>query len=617
MNKKFKITLGVSAFVIFAGLLSSCNSFCSNLDNTQFLYANDPLNNYYFNSQEDAYEFVEYTFKQQKNYNKKDGEYTYSTNDLYYIADDGEEKKVIENESDVFKTYGNLTYVRPASYILKGASKVEDKEGNKEDISYTFGLNSFIKSINTTASSQGIILPSYTYFEKADLLMLDTVLANVNKYNEFNLNDSINESYIAGLTKETLKFEDLYGYTFKELMNYKEDGKNLDILLGNEADTNGRTSIDGTNTAINVGGRNYSLITNLGYLKFYNEESEKEYFSNVKEVNKKLGNELGLSMVMSDNYFTLYENTLKNKIANIKTCITVDQGYFNHVGSDDLLFDSVRIEAKGSDFWGDWGKAFSKHGFLEGLLVYPISYLVDTFAHSFGMNGWGQIWAVLLVTIIVRLLFMAITLPSTISQQKQQALQPELAKLQQKYPNSNTNDYEKQRLAQAQMALYKKHKIHPFLSMLTLIIQFPLFISVWNALAGTASLSNDAVLGLRLSDTIWNVLSNFSGWPGNGGWWTALVLIILMSVGQVMSMLVPQLLNKKKMKSIQKTTKNPTADQQSKVMKWVQWGMIIFTIILGFTLPSAMGVYWLAGSIFNIVQSIIMHFIFTRKKKEK
>jgi membrane protein insertase Oxa1/YidC/SpoIIIJ len=42
--------------------------------------------------------------------------------------------------------------------------------------------------------------------------------------------------------------------------------------------------------------------------------------------------------------------------------------------------------------------------------------------------------------------------------------------------------------------------------------------------------------------------------------------------------------------------------------------MIIFTIILGFNLPSAMGVYWFIGAIISILTSVIMHFIFTKKK---
>ena len=73
--------------------------------------------------------------------------------------------------------------------------------------------------------------------------------------------------------------------------------------------------------------------------------------------------------------------------------------------------------------------------------------------------GWPQLLALVVVTIIVRLVIIAVTFKSTASQQKIQSLQPELAKIQAKYPNSNTNQAEKQRLAEEQMKLYKKQKI--------------------------------------------------------------------------------------------------------------------------------------------------------------
>ncbi len=614
MNKKSKITLGIAALVIFGGLLSSCNSFCSNVDISHFLYAYDPLNNVYFNNTEDAYDYMEYTFKEQKDYYEG---YYYTKDRIYFIGEDGNEYQVASNEDKVFKNYGNLTYIKPGSYFLKKASSTTDITGNNNNLSYVFGLNSFTKTVNTTASSSGIILPSYTFFERADQIILDTMLDNVSMYQEFGFDDHLDLNAVKGINKDNVTYEDLYGYTAKEYLDFTKTGENVDVLLGKTSTNEGRKSIDGNDVLIKVGGRNYSLTTNLGYLKFYNEETPKDYYKNLTIISDKLAAEIGIDQVVTENYLAIYKQNLDTKVASIKTCITTEQGFYGYIKGNDALNETVSIEAKASNFWADWGNAFSKHGFLEGLLVYPISYLVDTFAHSFGMNGWGQIFAVLLVTVIVRLIFMAVTLPSTISQQKQQALQPELAKLQQKYPNSNTNDYEKQRLAQAQMALYKKHKVHPFLSLLVMIIQFPLFISVWNALAGCAALSSDAVLGLRLSDTIWNVLSSFSGWPGNPGWWTALVLILLMSGGQILSMLIPQWLNKKRMKAVEKTHANPTADSQAKTMKYVQWFMIAFTIILGFTLPSAMGVYWLAGSIFNIAQSVIMHFIFNKKKKER
>lgn len=196
-------------------------------------------------------------------------------------------------------------------------------------------------------------------------------------------------------------------------------------------------------------------------------------------------------------------------------------------------------------------------------------------------------------------------------------LQPEIAKLQQKYPNANSNDYEKQKLAAAQMALYKKYKVHPFASLLIIFVQFPVFICVWNALQGSASLSRDAVLGLRLSDTIWSVLSNFSGWPSNPGWWTALVLVILMSAAQIVSMLIPNWLNKKKMKSVTKLNNSSSMNQQNKTLKYTQWIMTIFIIFMGFTLPSAMGVYWFAGAIISIIQSVIIHYIFIARSNKR
>lgn len=610
MNKKTKIFLGVGAIALFAGVLTSCNSFCSNTDVTHFLYGYDPLNNIYFNSKEDAYEYMELTFKEQENYNEN---YGFSSGEVYFTSrENGSLKSMSANEDEAFGTVGNLVYIKPGKYELYGASTVEGSGGKRENIIYEFGLNDYSRSLISNATTNGILLPSYTFIEKLDLKVLNLISSNVGKYEFFGFDEKVDVEYVKSLSLNTLTFEDLYGYTFKEFKQYKATGENLDTLLGKDLKEKGRDSIDGENKKIFVGGRNYSLTTNLGYLKFFNEEEPANYFKNIETWNKEIAAEIGQDQVMSSNYLKAYEQNLTQKVSNVRQCITTEQGFFGNV-SNDPLNSTVSIEAKASDFWGDWGKAFSEHGFLEGLLVYPISYLTDTFSHAFGMNGGGQILAVLLVTVIVRLLFMAITFPSTLSQQKQQALQPELAKLQQKYPNSNTNDYEKQRLAQAQMALYKKNKVHPFLSMVTMIIQFPLFIAVWNALQGSACLSSDAFLGLRLSDTIWNVLSNFSGWPGVGGWWTAAVLILLMSAGQILSMLIPQWINKAKLKKVQKTTANPTQDQQGKTMKFVQWFMIIFTIILGFTLPSAMGVYWLAGSLFNIAQTLIMNAIFSKK----
>ena len=365
-------------------------------------------------------------------------------------------------------------------------------------------------------------------------------------------------------------------------------------------------------------GRNNALLARTGFVKYHNDENPNDHFATLKARNNEIitENKFGFDEGLSVNFLSLMQTNLNSQIANLRTCITVNDGYYGHI-SNDPLNDTVLIEGKGEDFYEGWGRAFSEHGFLEGLLVYPIGTMVENFAHIFGMNGYGQICAVLLATFIIRILFMLVTMPATLSQQKMSFLQPELAKLQQKYPNANTNNYEKQKMAQAQMALYKKYKVHPFSSLLVIIVQFPVFICVWNALQGSASLSRDAVLGLRLSDTIWNVLSNFTNWPSNPGWWTALVLIILMSAAQIVSMLLPQWLNKKRMKNVTKLGNSSALNQQNRTLKITQWVMTIFIVIMGFTLPSAMGVYWFAGAIISIIQSVLLHFIFVARQNKR
>ena len=200
------------------------------------------------------------------------------------------------------------------------------------------------------------------------------------------------------------------------------------------------------------------------------------------------------------------------------------------------------------------------------------------------------------------------------AQQKMSQLQPELQKIQAKYPNSNTNPAQKQRVAQEQMALYKKHKVNPLSSLIVLIVQFPIFIGVWGAMTGNAILSTGSFLGLNLSTSVWDALTNANPvW--SGGWWCALVLFILMAVAQFLAMKVPQWIQKRKAKKIARLGKNPAQTQQNRTMNIVSWVMLIMIIFMGFTLPAAMGFYWFVGALVSLAQSLITNAIFSRKRK--
>lgn len=598
MNKKsLKKVFGGTVVLGAVLLLTSCNSFCSNLDTSNYMFGYNGMNTTYFESYEQGEQYILDTFKAQANVdvekvtleslvlemNPND-----TNDDVSYV--NGDTKR-----TDLFfyKVNDNLYALKNVTIYAKGISTAENTNG----VSYTFGLNDFTKNILNTAASYNMITPTSSYWEELDNKVLDAMIAEAK-------NTGVDS--LASVSKDNLTYEILYGYTPEQLQEYKNDTSNETLL--NEMLEGGENNI----------GRNNALLARTGFVKYYNEANPSDKFENLRVWNNEIITQEGFSFDdgLSSNFLNLMSSTLSTQVANLRTCITVNDGFYGHV-SNDPLNDTVLIEGKGEDFYEGWGRAFSEHGFLEGLLVYPIGTMVENFAHIFGMNGYGQIFAVLLATFIIRILFMLVTLPSTLSQQKMTFLQPELAKLQQKYPNANTNDYEKQKLAAAQMALYKKYKVHPFASLLIIFIQFPVFICVWNALQGSASLSRDAVLGLRLSDTIWNVLSNFTNWPSNPGWWTALVLIILMSAAQIISMLVPNWLNKKKMKNVTKLNNSSSMNQQNKTLKYTQWIMTIFIVIMGFTLPSAMGVYWFAGAIISIIQSIVIHYIFIVRSNKR
>ena len=360
------------------------------------------------------------------------------------------------------------------------------------------------------------------------------------------------------------------------------------------------------------------VLKEYGYLKYFGTTTKKDkvvdtLWVEFDKIHEKLEFELGVEHVANADFNNVYKQTLENAINNHRACITSVDGEYGAYGKDKI---PVKVDSK------SWGYAWGRGGaVIEGLIVYPVSCLVDALAYGFAgqnpanfSNGVPQIFALLIATIIVRLFIFLVSFKSTMTQQKMTQLQPEIAKIQAKYPNSNTNPAQKQRLAQEQMNLYRKHKVNPLSSLLVLVVQFPIFIGVWGAMTGNAVLSTGSFLGLNLSTSVWDALTSANKvW--SGGWWTALVLFLLMAVAQFMAMKVPQWIQKRKAKKVASLGKNPAQQQQNRTMNIVSWVMLIMIIFMGFTLPAAMGFYWFVGALVSLAQSLITNAIFSRKRK--
>ncbi|OVE73809.1 hypothetical protein BVX94_02785, partial [bacterium B17] len=97
--------------------------------------------------------------------------------------------------------------------------------------------------------------------------------------------------------------------------------------------------------------------------------------------------------------------------------------------------------------------------------------------------------AVILLTIIVRLVFWPIMQKSTDSMKRMQKLQPLMQEIKEKYKDNA------QKQQQATMALYKEHKVNPMASCLPMVVQMPIFIALFVMLRSAVE--------LRYADFLW------------------------------------------------------------------------------------------------------------------
>ena len=285
-------------------------------------------------------------------------------------------------------------------------------------------------------------------------------------------------------------------------------------------------------------------------------------------------------------------------------CITPVSGTFNQNNA------KIYIEGK------TWGQAFKEYGFLEGLFVYPFAWLVHAISDGLGGTGWVQIFAIFVVTILVRIVTVLSTLVQSKSQAKQQRIQPQINELMKKYPNAQEDPEERRALSLEQAQLMKKNHVHPMLPLLFMIIQFPLFICIWSALQGSASLASGNWYGLSLTTKVSECFTNYAE---TNGAIVGILIFIFMSLANVLSSCTGLWINNWKTKvlgnqSMQPTKKDANGNPMdpNKTMKITTYVMMAFVLFMGWSLPVGMGIYWFIGAIISILQSLLTEAIQAR-----
>lgn len=248
-----------------------------------------------------------------------------------------------------------------------------------------------------------------------------------------------------------------------------------------------------------------------------------------------------------------------------------------------------------------FSQIMSTESWFSAILVWPMAQFLNLLTPYIGVAG-----AIALLTIIVNGILMIFTLKSTIATQQMQLLQPEMEKIQRKYEGKD-DDASKMKQAQEMQALYKKYNVNPFSMILITFLQFPIIISVYQAVQRSTAVKTGTFFGLPLDQTIMNGLRN--------GQWGYLGIFIVMGVCQYFSMQLPQMLAKKKAEEeAAKHHRKPEVaqNQQSKMM---QYYMLVMILVFGLMWPAAMSVYWAIYSIVTIVKTLLVQKIIDNRKE--
>ncbi len=102
--------------------------------------------------------------------------------------------------------------------------------------------------------------------------------------------------------------------------------------------------------------------------------------------------------------------------------------------------------------------------------------LVTVLAFLYSILNQDVVLAIIVFTVLIRLLVFPLTAQQMKSTAAMQVVQPELKKLQEKYKN------DREKLAQEQMKLYREYGVNPLGGCLPLVIQFPILIALYQTI---------------------------------------------------------------------------------------------------------------------------------------
>ncbi len=297
---------------------------------------------------------------------------------------------------------------------------------------------------------------------------------------------------------------------------------------------------------------------------------------------------------------------------------------------------------------------------FEFILYRPMGFIIEQIYNL--VQNYG--WAIIIFTIIMKLILLPLNIKSQKAMKKQQKVQPILMELQKKYAN------DKEKLQIETMKVYKENNISMMGGCLPMLIQFPIIIGLYNVirrpvkylvgvdfntpeamekvgtifeamktkfpemLGNLSNLTPDQIVKnyqIQLSDWSgkitqgdpWAIDFSFFGLdlsrnPGEalsaimGGNFSNMATVALVVI-PILAMLTTWFFMWLSQKMTQPAGGDNSAAQMNKSMNIV---MPIMTGFFAISLPAGLGIYWIASNVFQVAQQYFLNLYFSKKEDD-
>lgn len=217
--------------------------------------------------------------------------------------------------------------------------------------------------------------------------------------------------------------------------------------------------------------------------------------------------------------------------------------------------------------------------FWTSVFVKPLAWIIVNIGKIF--NNYGV--AIIIITILIRLVMYPITKKSLNQAENMKKAQPRLNKIEKKYANL-TDQQSMMMKSNEMMAVYKEFNINPVSGCLLSFLQIPLFFAFYEALNRLPILFEDDFLIFNMGMTPWAAaeLGNY------------IYLILPLLVGLVTYF------------SFKMNNNASMNEEQAKQMNMMFNIMIFVIFFTSFSMSTAIIIYWIVNSGFTILQNLLV-----------